>query len=342
MKVKFRTVLLVFLFIKLCILFTVLQETIESLNSNDHPLLFGTDDIWLFDWMLASVSSLSMLIAFSLIVFFAIGHTRTRKGFVVVAFVVNLVFVVPFFLSGIYLTFQDDHGLKLTSEISGSFEKILDFARVHNTNHSNLTTTSNTTGAKNAGNQTNPLPSVNPEMLKHFQVVDNIQKRYCCCGLKGGMDYGFKNATTASTEFIPFTSKLDIRCPHNSQFKNSTCGPTFEKGCENRLKNVYPTRILLYSCIGTAFSVIFALISPLIYSQFELDRRRARAKYIREWRHSLETHINDHRMWALRKSKNDPKPKTEEVKQSPVSPAASVKTQSSKSKESVKKQDKSK
>ncbi|UMM34550.1 hypothetical protein L5515_007574 [Caenorhabditis briggsae] len=342
MKVKFRTVLLVFLFIKLCILFTVLQETIESLNSNDHPLLFGTDDIWLFDWMQASVSSLSMLIAFSLIAFFAIGHTRTRKGFVVVAFVINLIFVVPFFLSGIYLTFQDDHGLKLTSEISDSFQKILDFATVHNTNYSNLTPTSNKTSAKSSRNQTNPLPNVNPEMLKHFQVVDNIQKRYCCCGMNGCQDYGFENATVASTAFIPFTSKLDIRCPHNSHFKNSTCGATFEKGCEDRLKNVYPTRILLYSCIGTAFSVIFVLISPLIYSQFELDRRRARAKYIREWRHSLETYINDHRMWALRKSKNNPIAKKEEVKQSPVSPAVSVKTQSPKSKESVKKQEESK
>ncbi|KAF1751745.1 hypothetical protein GCK72_018299 [Caenorhabditis remanei] len=328
MKVKFRTVLLVFLFIKLCILFTVLQESIESLSSNDHPLLFGTNDIYLFDMMLAAISGLSMLLSALYIILFAIGHTRIRKPYVVVAFVINLMFVVPFFLSGVYLVFQDDHDLKLTSKVTKSFESVFDFAETYNLNASQQTASTKPPPNKGVKNQSSPnntvsgpkLPIVNPDLMKHFDVVDHIQRRYCCCGLNGGIDYGFDNETTASTETIPFTSKLDIRCPHNSLFKNSTCGDTHNKGCENRLKQVYPTRILIYSCIGTAFSVIFALVSPLIYSQFELDRRRARAKYIRDWRHSIETFVADQRLWALRKTKKSSDTSSKK-KQSPVSPA---------------------
>ncbi|CAL2044618.1 unnamed protein product [Caenorhabditis brenneri] len=347
MKIKFRTVLLVFLFIKLCILFTVLQETIESLNSNDHPLLFGTNDIYLFDLMLASISGLSMLISGFLIILFAIGHTRIRKPYVIVAFVINLVFVVPFFFSGVYLIFQTK-GLELTPEISKSFEIILNFADEYN-NASNIFTTvkpKSLKKAKTGGSSTSKpsvLSPVDPDLLNHFEVVEHVQKRYCCCGLNGAEDYGFDNATTAMKMSIPFTSKLNIQCPHNSLFKNSTCGDSHSRGCESRLKTVYPTRILIYSCIGSVFSVVFALVSPFIYSQFELDRRRARANYIRDWRHSLEVHVNDHRMWNLRKrSKHESPEQSIKSKKSLISPSTtSNQTRSSISKESLKKGDKS-
>lgn len=50
-----------------------------------------------------------------------------------------------------------------------------------------------------------------------------------------------------------------------------------------------------------------------------MDRRLARSKYIRDWRHSLEIHVNDHRMWAMRKTAKETK-KIEEKNPSPVSP----------------------
>lgn len=113
MKIKFRTVLLVFLFIKLCVLFTgiirsrskfisfsVLQETIESLSSDDHPLIYNTKDIYYFDLLLAIISSLSIVVSSLLIVFFAIGHNRIRKPYMIVAFAINFIFIAPFFFSG--------------------------------------------------------------------------------------------------------------------------------------------------------------------------------------------------------------------------------------------------
>lgn len=68
--------------------------------ANDHPYLLGTNDIYLFDVMMANVLGLSMLTSLFLICMFAIGHTRIQKPYVVVAFVINLVFVLPFFLTG--------------------------------------------------------------------------------------------------------------------------------------------------------------------------------------------------------------------------------------------------
>uniref|UniRef100_A0A1I7TFG3 Tetraspanin n=1 Tax=Caenorhabditis tropicalis TaxID=1561998 RepID=A0A1I7TFG3_9PELO len=337
MKVKFRTVLLVFLFIKLCILFTVLQETIESLNSDDHPLLFGTNDIYLFDLTLATIATLSIFISGFLIILFAIGHTRLRKPYIIVAFIINLLFVVPFFCSGIYLTFQDDLGLQMKPDVDESFGAMINFTEkyyeIASQMKNNMTSATNSSSLSSITSAILVNMSVEPDEMRQFEVVEHIQKRYCCCGLSGASDYGFDDIDEAPKMSIRFTSKLNIKCPHNSLFKNSTCVDSHLKGCETRLKTVYPTRILIYSAIGSVFSIAFALLTPLIYSQFELDRRRARSQYIRNWRHSLETYVNDYRMWSLRnpQNKKETPPQVDEVKQSPVSPAIFT-NQSTKSK----------
>ncbi|CAI2354910.1 unnamed protein product [Caenorhabditis sp. 36 PRJEB53466] len=292
MKIKPRTILLVFLFIKLCILFTVLQETVESMSSSDHPLLFNTNDIFLFDVMLGSISALFILVSLVLIVFFTIGHSRFRKPYMVIAFAINLIFVLPFFFSGVYLTFHDHQGLKISGRVIESFGKMHNFSKEFHAINPNYTSKSR--------NVTIPTRKITPEMLSSYEYVTHIQKRYCCCGMDGARYYGFNNKSTALKESIPFTSKLDLRCPLNSLFKNSTCIDSHLKGCDDRLKTVHPTRILMYSCVGSVFATLFAVLSPFIYSQFELDRRRARSEYIREWRRNLEQHITDHRIWTLR------------------------------------------
>ncbi|CAA99805.3 RDS/peripherin-like protein xRDS35 [Caenorhabditis elegans] len=318
---KIRTVLLVFVFIKLCILFTVLQETIESIMANDHPYLLGTNDIYLFDVMMANVLGLSMLTSLFLICMFAIGHTRIQKPYVVVAFVINLVFVLPFFLTGIYFFFHSHEGLIVQPSIEKGFVTLKNHAYKY---HKNLNETiANDTGKPSVKPRSTNITikhlPVTSSLMNQYLIADRVQRRYCCCGYNGAIDYGFFNKTTASEDKIPFTSTLNIGCPHNSLFKNSTCGKTHSRGCEERLKTLYTVRILLYSCIGTVLSIIFAVISPFIYSQFEMDRRLARSKYIRDWRHSLEIHVNDHRMWAMRKTAKETK-KIEEKNPSPVSP----------------------
>ncbi|CAD6195928.1 unnamed protein product [Caenorhabditis auriculariae] len=92
--------------------------------------------------------------------------------------------------------------------------------------------------------------------IRSAEKVFEVQKRYCCCG------------KDSPNDFKGFFPSFD----HNSSV----------------LIGDYNFTCPFFSSVGLGCAIVMLLVAPFLYSQFEMDRRRARAAYIRSWRCDLE------------------------------------------------------
>ncbi|KAL6741850.1 hypothetical protein Aduo_015065 [Ancylostoma duodenale] len=265
MRVRGRTIVLTFVVIQLCLEYSVLYESVKSLNGPVQLTVFDIGYPHLFDVLLTIILIIAMLLNLQLFLYGLKGHTKRKKNFVIYVFAFHCIIAIPYFISGLYL--YSSAIASETSKLSQDFvdlfmgvQKLLNFSKI-------------------------PVVS--------FKQVMRIQKSYCCCGLEGPEHWGlqFKDVHNASLKF----KGLIFSCPRPESHNDHSCKFDSFEGCAPRITRIKRYFIFVASMICLCCAIIALIISPCIYAVFEHDRRVARAAHIRLWRKNLEFELDKER-----------------------------------------------
>ncbi|EYC21570.1 hypothetical protein Y032_0019g3902 [Ancylostoma ceylanicum] len=240
MRVRGRTIVLTFVVIQLCLEYSVLYESVKSLNSPVELTIFDTRYPHLFDVLLTLILIVTMLLNFQLFLYGLKGHTKRKKVFVIHVFAFHCIIAVPYFTSGIYL--YSTAVASETSNLSQNFydlfteaQKLLKSRRKH-------------------------------VKLRSLEKVMHLQKAYCCCGLEGPRYWGsrFKHEN-ASLNFHGFI----FSCPRPASHSDHSCKFDNFEGCAPRIIRTKRYFIFVASMICLCCAIIAMIISPCIYAVFE-------------------------------------------------------------------------
>ncbi|CAI5452496.1 unnamed protein product [Caenorhabditis angaria] len=116
-----QTLCLALLVFKLCFYYTVIQEQVSSLIRNDHPMIYSTNDVYLFDLCYTTVTCISCLCTMVLVALIALKNLTFRKSFLIFSLAFKLCFVLPVNLSGLYIAFESNE-LTTSDRIQNEFQ----------------------------------------------------------------------------------------------------------------------------------------------------------------------------------------------------------------------------
>nr|CDJ97113.1 Hypothetical protein CBG23486 [Haemonchus contortus] len=262
MLVRGRTIILCIVVTELCLEYSILYEAVRSLHNPGHFEVFDEPYPYLYELLLVLILLLTVIFNIGLFLYGMCGFTRRKKEYVLFLFAYHFVIVIPFYLSGFYLYLAaiQPGTSQLSSYAMLMFTEALNEVRFNTLTERTLT------------------------------AINDLQDRFCCCGLNGPADYGWEFEKEGVWNRSMRDSNISLSCP-------------FDKGCQHHefpgcLKRI-PQRkrlfIIVTSSIGIACAVGSLLITPFVYASFEHDRRVARARYIRTWRAQMDLELEHER-----------------------------------------------
>ncbi|XGW03367.1 hypothetical protein V3C99_014951 [Haemonchus contortus] len=269
-----------------------------------HFEVFDEPYPYLYELLLVLILLLTVIFNIGLFLYGMCGFTRRKKEYVLFLFAYHFVIVIPFYLSGFYLYLAaiQPGTSQLSSYAMLMFTEALNEVRFNTLTERTLT------------------------------AINDLQDRFCCCGLNGPADYGWEFEKEGVWNRSMRDSNISLSCP-------------FDKGCQHHefpgcLKRI-PQRkrlfIIVTSSIGIACAVGSLLITPFVYASFEHDRRVARARYIRTWRAQMDLELEHERKDELEEDtiseKAEQKSAISKARQKPISLATTVSARTSNSSE---------
>ncbi|CAB3398149.1 unnamed protein product [Caenorhabditis bovis] len=188
---QLKTILLVLLIVKLCLLYTVIYDTVVSLIRFDEPELFDTNDIHMYDVLQLLVSLVLSALSIFLIVLTTLGHSDLRKSYLVFSFSFALCFCFPFYLSGYYLYYFSVGNSTVNPSLVEVFKRVSDFVELSQ----------------------NSTTMVDDTLIDELRYIRETQLRYCCCGLDGPQDFDVNNTGTFHLDGVLIISGISLTCP---------------------------------------------------------------------------------------------------------------------------------